>query len=143
MSVQAILLPLFVQVGLTFALALMLGARRLSVVRSGEVRRSEVSMGERVWPTRAQQASNAFANQFELPVLFCVLVVLALATRKADLAFVVLSWVFVVSRTAHAAVYVSTNHIPHRFTAYMVGAVALLLMWLIFAARILLTPLPA
>jgi hypothetical protein len=112
-------------------------------VRAGEVRRAEVSMGEHAWPARAQTAANAFSNQFELPVLFYVLVVLAIITRKADLVFVVMSWIFVLSRIAHALAYVTTNHVPYRFQAYTVGAVTLIAMWLIFAARLLLTPLPA
>lgn len=78
-----------------------------------------------------------------MPVLFYALVALAIITRKADLLFVVLSWIFVVSRLVHAAVYVTTNHVPHRFAAYLVGAVTLIILWISFAARILVVPLPA
>lgn len=143
MSVPSILLPLFVQVGLVMVLAGIMAARRLALVRSGSVRRSELSMGERAWPPPAQQASNAFSNQFELPVLFYVLVILALLTRKADLLFVVLSWAFVATRIVHAAVYVTSNDVPKRFTAFIAGAFLLSVMWIVFAIRILLAPLPA
>ena len=143
MTLPTILLPLFVQVLLTFALIFPMAARRFAAVKAREVRREDVILGQRAWPARAQQASSAFSNQFELPVLFYVVVVLAIMTRKADLLFVVLSWVFVVSRIVHAAVYVTTNHLPHRFGAYLVGAVALMVMWIMFAIRILAGPLPA
>jgi hypothetical protein len=143
MNIHDILLPVFVQVALIVVLALVMGARRLAAVRAREVRATEVSMGERAWPARAQWAANAFSNQFELPVLFFALVPLVIITRKADLIYVVLSWIFVLSRVVHAAVYVTANRVPYRFAAYLVGAVALILLWIEFAVRILLVPLPA
>jgi hypothetical protein len=125
MNIHDILLPVFVQVALIVVLALVMGARRLAAVRAREVRATEVSMGERAWPARAQWAANAFSNQFELPVLFFALVPLVIITRKADL------------------IYVTANRVPYRFAAYLVGAVALILLWIEFAVRILLVPLPA
>lgn len=143
MTLPAVLLPVFVQVLLTFVLMMIMAGRRLGAVRGRAVRREDVILGQRNWPPRAQAASNAFSNQFELPVLFYVLVVLAIVTRKADLLFVVLSWVFVASRIVQAVAYVTTNVVPFRFTAYLVGAVALVIMWVVFAVRILATPLAA
>ena len=98
-------------------------------------------MGQRNWPPRAQQAANAFSNQFELPVLFVALVPLALYTKKADLLFVVLAWIFVASRAVHAGVYVTSNHVPYRFQAYTLGALVLLVMWIVFAVRVFLAPI--
>lgn len=80
---------------------------------------------------------NAYSNQFELPVLFYVLTILALITRKADLLFVVLAWVFVASRCVHAFVHVTSNDIKLRFPAFAVGALVLALMWVLFALAIL------
>jgi hypothetical protein len=137
-TVPDVLAPLFVQVLLTFGLLLWMGGRRLAVVRASAVRRQDVSLGQKAWPERAQQVSNAFSNQFELPILFYVLVALALFTRKADLLFVVLSWVFVVTRIVHAGIYATVNDVPKRFGAFLAGALVLMLMWAIFAARILL-----
>lgn len=143
MTVQAILAPLFVQVFLTLGLLLWTGRARLRAVRSGEAKGRDLTLGQRNWPAPAQQAANTFANQFELPVLFYVLTGLALATRKADLTFVVLAWVFVASRFVHAGVYLTSNHVPHRFRAYAVGFFVLLAMWILFAVRIYLSPFGA
>jgi hypothetical protein len=38
----------------------------------------------------------------------------------------------------HAYVHTSSNHVPTRFNAFAVGAIVLLLMWIIFAVRILI-----
>ena len=137
MSVQAVLLPVFVQVALTVVLAGLMGSRRFAAVRAGQVQVADISMGQRAWPAPAQKAANAFQNQFELPVLFYALVVLAVITRKADLLFVAMSWVYVLTRLAHAYVYTTTNHVRRRFGVFVVGAVVLMLMWIIFAVRVL------
>ena len=57
-------------------------------------------------------------------------------TRKADLLFVVLSWVFVASRLVHAFIHTTSNRIQVRFTVFLVGAVVLAVMWIVFALRI-------
>ncbi len=89
------------------------------------------------WPKQATLASNSFNNQFQFPVLFYVLTILALITKKADLAFVVMAWVFVASRYVHAFIHVTTNRMPGRFYAFIVGVTVLVVMWIIFAFRIL------
>ncbi len=57
-------------------------------------------------------------------------------TRKADLLFVILSWVFVVSRLVHAFIHTTSNRIEVRFTIFLIGAVVLAVMWIVFALRI-------
>jgi len=137
MSVQAILAPLFVLVALTFVLLVWMGGVRYAAVRGGEVRVRDIALDQSGWPPRVQQISNCFANQFQLPMLFYVLTILALFLHKADLLFVLMAWVFVVLRVLHAAIHVTSNHVGHRFQAFAAGMVVLLLMWVVFAVRIL------
>lgn len=137
MSIQMILLPVFVQVALTFAVLFALGAVRGRAVREKAVGR-EAAQDDTVFPPHVRQVANNFRNQFEVPVLFYVLTTLALFTRKADIVFVVLAWVFVLSRIVHAYVHCTSNDIRLRFPAFAVGVVALLVMWMLFAAAILL-----
>jgi hypothetical protein len=136
MTVDAILLPLFVQVGLTFFLLFWMGSVRVAAVRSRDVRIPDIALGQPAWPERPTKIANAYHNQLQLPVLFYVLVILALFTRKADTLFVVLAWMFVASRLAHAAIHVTSNHLQRRFIAFLVGAIILLIMWIVFALRI-------
>jgi hypothetical protein len=137
MTLQAILLPLFVQVGLTFFVLFWMGYIRVGAIRRREVRMADIALGQPAWPPRPTQAANAYRNQFELPVLFYVLVVLAIIARKADLLFVIMSWIFVISRVVHACIHTSWNDVRHRFFAFAVGAIVLLIMWIIFAVRVL------
>ena len=136
MSILAVLLPVFVQVILTFGLLIWMGRSRVALVRSGRVKVEDTALGERNWPAPTQQVANAYHNQFELPVLFYGLVALALFTRKADLLFVVMSWIFVASRIVHAYIHATTNRVARRFQAFLVGALVLMAMWIVFALRI-------
>ena len=91
MSLQAVLLPLFVEVVLTFVLMLWMGALRGADFRSGSVRAADVGLREPNWPRRTMLAAYSFSNQFELPVLFYVLTILEWITRHAGYVFVILA----------------------------------------------------
>jgi hypothetical protein len=138
MSAQMVLLPVFVLVGLTFALLLwMAGSRRQALV-GGQTRVRDVVLGQPNWPIRATQVGNSFKNQFELPLLFYILIALALPLRHADLFIVLMSWVFVITRFAHAGIFVTSNDLRRRSLAWFAGVLVLFAMWIYFALRILL-----
>jgi hypothetical protein len=138
MSVQAVLLPVFVLIGLAFALLMGMAVARTRSLRSGETRFEDIALREPNWSMRATQIANCFSNQFEVPVLFYVLIALALPLRHADLVIVVLSWVFVLTRFVHAGIFVTSNNVPQRGMAWFAGVVVLMAMWIYFALRILL-----
>lgn len=138
MSVQMVLLPVFVLVGLTFALLLwMAGARRQALV-GGQTKIRDIALRQPNWPERATQIGNCYSNQFEIPVLFYVLIAIALPLRHADLVIVLLSWVFVVTRFVHAGIFVSSNDLGQRSMAWFAGVLVLFAMWLYFALKTLL-----
>jgi hypothetical protein len=138
MSVQMVLLPVFVLVGLTFALLLGMASARGRALTSRETSFKDIARGEPNWPTRAAQIGNCFSNQFELPVLFYALIALALPLRHADLVIVLLSWVFVITRFAHAGIFVTSNNVRQRSLAWFAGVLVLFAMWLYFALKTLL-----
>lgn len=138
MSVQMILLPLFAQVLLTFVLVFSLAIRRQIALRTGTTRWQDVALREGNWPKPAMQNGYAFSNQFELPVLFYVLTILALLTKQADLLFVVMAWIFVASRIVHAYIHVTSNNVRQRGLAFITGAFVLMVMWAIYMLRLLL-----
>ena len=138
MSVQMVLLPGFVLVGLTFFLLLwMAGARRGALV-GGETKIRDIALGQPNWPARATQIGNCYANQFELPLLFYVLIALALPLRHADFIIVVLSWAFVVLRFVHAGIFVTSNDLGQRSSVWFAGVLVLFAMWIYLALKIFL-----
>ena len=138
MSIPMILAPLFVQVLLTFAVMLGMMHHRTGALRRGETRFDRIANREPNWPMRATQFGNSYANQFELPLLFYVLTILAMATRHADLAFVLMAWVFVVLRVLQAFTHVTSNNVRMRGAYFGASALVLLIMWIIFIVRIML-----
>lgn len=137
MTVPMILLPVFVLVAMTLLLAIWMGYERNRLIFSREVKIKDIALTRENWPEQAKKVSNAYHNQYELPVLFYLLVAFALITRKADLIFVVLAWVFVISRLVHAYIHTTSNRVPRRFFAYLVGLAVLAIMWIYFALQIL------
>ena len=137
MTLQAVLLPLFVEVILTFVLMLQMGALRRADYSSGAVKADDIALREPRWPQRTTQAANAFSNQFELPVLFYVLTILAWDTRHAGIVFVVLAWVFVICRVLQAYIHVTSNVVRYRGLFFSIGAVVLMIMWALYIIEVL------
>jgi len=137
MSLQAVLLPLFVEVILTFALMLWMGALRTGDYRSGAVKAQDVALREPIWPRRTAQVANSFSNQFEPPVLFYVLTILEWVTRHTGYVFVVMAWIFVICRVLQAYVHVTSNIVRLRGAFYSVAALALMIMWAIYIVEVL------
>ena len=137
MSVTSLLLPVLVQVALTFALMAWMWKLRIGALKSRQVTFKDIALREPAWPARVTQVGNCFHNQLELPVLFYVLVAFILITRTNDIIFVVLAWVFVLARLVHACIHTSSNDAQSRFYAMVVSLMVLIAMWVIFAVRIL------
>jgi len=125
---------------LALALLWHLGMHRIPMVLRGKVRIEDVALDKEAWPERARQASNAFDNQFQLPVLFYVGCLVALAFG-ATLFEVVLAALFVLSRYVHAAIHITSNHVMRRFQAYVAGFAVLSVFWGELLVRLLLIAL--
>jgi len=142
MTTQDILLPLFVEVILTFLLWVFMAVLRTRDFNSGAVRPDQIALREPNWPPRTRQFAYAFSNQFEIPVLFYVLTILAYVTHLAGLIFVILAWIFVIFRILHAYVHVTSNIVRLRGTFYGVAVVALAVNWAIYIFEVLTLPRP-
>lgn len=142
MSTQAILLPLFVEVVLTFVLLFWMATLRQVDFKSGIARQDNVALREPNWSRRTLQVSYAYANQFELPILFYVLTILEYVTHSAGLVFVIMAWIFVVCRILQALVHVTSNNLYLRGPFFGVGAVVLAIMWVIYIVDVLSAPRP-
>jgi hypothetical protein len=136
MPIGVILLPLFVEVILTFGLLFATAFARRSDLVGKQVHPRDIALGQLAWTPRTQQLGNAYNNQFQLPVLFYVLTILAIITKDADTLFVVMAWAFVLLRAVHAYVHITNNNVFRRGAIFGFGAIVLMLMWLIFMVRV-------
>ena len=142
MTVQEILLPLFVEVILTFLLLFALMPLRARDFKSGIATYDNIGLREPNWSKASLQVAYSFSNQFELPVLFYVLTILAFITHLAGLVFVILAWVFVVFRILQAAIHVTSNNVRLRGLFFAIAAIALAINWAIYIFEVLTLPRP-
>jgi len=83
-----------------------------------------------------ERPTRTYMNLLELPVLFYVVCLLMLTTGRFDPVQVSLAWLFVITRYAHAFIYIGFNDVPLRFTAFLTGVVTLAVIWTRFAQQI-------
>ena len=109
---------------------------RLFLGRVGAVKGSAVPatyyktfQGDNTEPRNVAQASRHYINLFEAPVLFYAACLAAMVTGMTGQVMVVLAWLFVAARTAHAVVHLGSNRIPLRIAAYAGCWLLLLSMW--------------
>jgi hypothetical protein len=140
MTVQEVLLPLFVEVILTFVLMFWMASLRGRDFHSGVATYDNVALREPNWSVGALQTAYSYSNQFELPVLFYVLTILAYFTHHAGFLFVILAWIFVIFRILHAYVHVTSNNVRVRGPLFGVSAVVLAIMWIIYIVQMLTSP---
>src|SRR5262249_42342204 len=128
----------FVQVLLTLVVLISLAPARGRSMRVNRQRLSdvEVALGRNVWSDQATKRANNFKNQFEIPILFYAVVAFALITKGADSIMIVLAWLFVLSRLAHAAVHVGPNKIAWRAPIYVFGVAVIVVMWIKLALHV-------
>jgi hypothetical protein len=132
---QLLLLPAFVQFALTVYVLTRMGQGRVRAVRSGKVKRSEIDT-KTAYSETVQKFANNYQSQFELPALFYVVLVLALATELNDYLLIGLAWAFVGARLVHSFVHTGSNRIATRFKVFVVGLVFLVAMWAWFGLRL-------
>jgi hypothetical protein len=132
---QLLLLPAFVQFALTVYVLTRMGQGRVRAVRSGQVKRSEIDT-KSAYSETVQRFANNYQSQFELPVLFYVVLVFALATGLADYLLIGLAWAFVGARLVHSFVHTGSNRIATRFKVFVAGLVFLVAMWAWFGLRL-------
>jgi hypothetical protein len=140
MTVQEVLLPLFAEVILTFLLLFALAPLRTRDVQTGVTRPENIALREPNWSLRTLQIGYSYSNQFELPVLFYVLTILAYFTHRAGVVFVALAWLFVIFRYLQAYVHVTSNKVRVRGSFFILSAVVLAIMWLFYMVEVLTSP---
>lgn len=131
MNPNAILYPVFGMFLLTAAIL-----TRLAILRVGAVRGRKIKMSYfRFYSADGSEddsmffTSRNFINLFELPVLFYVVTVLIYVTGTVEFAFVLLAWLYVILRSVHSYLHVTSNYVPRRFNIYMMSALILLALW--------------
>lgn len=71
-----------------------------------------------------------YDNQFQVPVLFFITCLTLMQLGVESVLSLSLAWIFVFSRMIHSFILLGKNHILNRVTAFGLGWLALILLWL-------------
>ena len=130
-----ILWPAIAQFALIACCYLWLGITRRSAVSSGAVASTDFPPGA-AEPDASATARRHLANQFELPVLFFVVLGFLFGVDGVSILELVVAWLFVASRLVHTIASLR-GLLALRHASFFIGFVLVCLLWLDLAVRIL------
>ncbi len=133
---MTLVFPVLAQILLTFVVLLATGRARFVALRDKRVRMADIAVASDAWPADVRKFSNNYVNQYETPVLFYVLVGIAIYIGAADTLMVVLAWAFVATRVVHSFIHTGANNVPNRFRIFLAGVTILMVMWLLIVIRL-------
>lgn len=135
MNPTAIFWPMLAHVALVYGIYGLLVLRRTEAAKAGKVDRDTFRLN-RDEPLESLFVRNNLASQFELPVLFYAACLTLHLVGAAGSFAVAVAWIFTLSRLGHAAVQVTSNRLRFRLAAFIVGFVAVAILWVRLALRL-------
>ncbi len=122
--------PALAQILWTFIVLIIMFLRRRKAFANREVRLADVAVSTEHYPDSARLAAANFANQFETPVLFFALILIAIHVGATGYVMAALAWAYVATRILHTVVHTGSNRLQRRALVFAVGFACLFLMWL-------------
>jgi hypothetical protein len=121
-------------VALTFVVGLRMFFVRISEMRAKRIHPQSVALSaQRSQKLEDARASDNYNHLFELPVVFYVLCVVAIAASHIPAWLPALAWLFVALRIVHSAIQCTYNKVVHRFSVFLAGFFLVFAMWAAYA----------
>jgi len=138
MNHVVILQPVFALAMLTGLVLLLIPLVRIRAVQLRQIGLNDFKLGESAKvPQQVSIPNRNYMNLLELPLLFYVVCLLIYVTGSTTATMVQVAWTYVALRVVHSAIHLSYNHVFHRFMAFALSNVVLLLLWMLAAAQVL------
>ena len=128
MTQNSIFLPFLIQIMLVIALYVYLAIAKSRASQRGEVDEDRRALFDDAWPENVLKINNCIRNQFEVPVLFYVLITILWSLGAVNIFVHVLSWLFVATRIVHAYIHTGSNYVPLRRGVFSIGILILLVL---------------
>ena len=136
MDQDLIFWPAIIQAGITLCLYIILFRRRMASVKAGEADIRDFKLPSNQ-TENVEKAARNLTNQFELPVLFLILLPMLHLSDNVNFLQLFLAFFFNLTRVVHLAVHVTSNKLKWRMQAFTAGFMTLVLMWGVFAFSML------
>ncbi len=115
--------PLVAQVILVILLFIRLGQLKDRARAAGAIDPEVTALDNDAWPDDVRKVANNIRNQFQVPVLFFVLVLALHAHGSADVYAIALAWIFVGTRVVHSYIHIGSNFVPNRTRAFKLSLI--------------------
>ena len=132
MDRMLIVYPAFAMILLTFfsyVIMILIGKKYTA---KKEIKYRQFKLYTGVLPDEFEQSRQHLKNQFELPIIFYLLVALLYSSNNLQYIDIILVWLFVFSRYVHSFIRFKNNYLPYRATVFTLGFVILLAGWINF-----------
>src|SRR5690606_28841614 len=125
------LYPMIALVFLTLGILLLMAKRRFAAMKRGQVSPNYFKLykDDSNVPDEILVLSRSYINQFELPILFYLLIIVLILTDRADQTSLLFSWLFVITRYIHTIIHITKNKLILRMRAFVAGFFILILLW--------------
>lgn len=137
MSKDLIFLPVLMQVLLTIKQYILLLIAKKKAVAAEEVDLERRGLYDDAWPVSVIKINNSIRSQYEIPVLFYIVIGVLWALNAVGPIVHALAWVFVLSRVAHAYIHTGSNFVPHRLRFFSLGIYAVILLVILAIYRLI------
>ncbi len=128
MNANLIFYPILLQAFIVIVLYILLGVRKKKAAGAGQVNEERRGLYDDAWPEEVIKVNNCIRNQFEVPVLFYVLVLMLWATGGISITAIVVAWLFAVSRVIHAWIHTGSNYVPLRRKVFTFGCLMVMVL---------------
>jgi hypothetical protein len=134
-----LLLPIIGMFLLTVGIALwMLKLRYRAVIKDGvSPAYFKLNRGAKL-PDYVVRVTQHYENLFETPILFYIAILFVLTLDVIDTSYIVLSWLFFISRLMHAYVHTTINKLRIRKNVFIASGLILVLIWVKLAVDIVM-----
>lgn len=137
---HAILLPPTVLAFLSGFVFLRVATDRITEMRARRIHPQQVATSKLASERYEDiQSADNLRNLFEMPVLFYTLCGFLVITKLTTPLLLACAWGYVVLRICHSWIHLTSNKVIRRFQVFVASAMVLLVMWGIFAVRLVMS----
>ena len=121
----------------TFLVLVQVPIRRFHAAFKGRVVAAEFRCGGSEYvPAHVALPNRVFMDLVEVPTLFSVVCLILYVTGTVTPACVALAWLYFALRIAHSLIYLTYNHVVHRFAVFATSNLVVLAMLTCLAVRL-------
>lgn len=122
--------PALAQILWSFVVLVIVFLRRRRAFADREVGLADVAVSTERYPEPARLAAANFSNQFETPVLFFALTLIAIHVGATGYVMAALAWGYVATRVVHTLIHTGRNKLQQRALVFTIGVACLFFMWI-------------